>query len=250
MAKDVALLISCLTDQFYPRVGVAVTKILEHFGCLVHFPAEQTCCGRPFYDAGHHEQARVLARRMVEIFERYEYVVTPSASCCAMVRQNYPDLLAGEHAWESGCRRLALRTYEFLEFLDKVLRVDLSMLKLPQRRSVAYQHNCRLRSPGTADRSAETLREIWNLDLRPLPQADQCCGFGGSLALRYPAISAAIAADKADAIAATAAPIVICDDPGCALHISGACHARGFQTLVKHSAELIAEALAIDLSGW
>jgi L-lactate dehydrogenase complex protein LldE len=89
----VALFITCLTDQFYPHVGVAVTKILERFGCAVGFPAAQTCCGQPFFNNGFHPEARDLAKRFVEIFEPYQYVVTPSGSCCAMVREQYHQLL-------------------------------------------------------------------------------------------------------------------------------------------------------------
>ncbi|MCY2952355.1 MAG: (Fe-S)-binding protein [Planctomycetota bacterium] len=106
MPHNVVLFASCLTDQFYPQVGVAVTKILEHFGCEVHFPDEQTCCGQLFYSNGYHGEAAALVKRMIGIFEGFDYVVTPSASCCAMVRAHYPELLAGDHAWESGCRKL------------------------------------------------------------------------------------------------------------------------------------------------
>src|SRR4051812_1552384 len=86
---NVALFITCLTDQFYPHVGVAVTKILEHFGCTVCFPKTQTCCGQPFFNNGYHDDSRALAKRFIEIFEGYDYVVTPSGSCCAMVREQY-----------------------------------------------------------------------------------------------------------------------------------------------------------------
>src|SRR5688500_1458216 len=92
-APHVALFVTCLTDQFQPQVGVAVTKVLEHFGCRVTFPRAQTCCGQPFYNNGFHDDAKQLARRMVELFEPYEYVVTPSGSCCAMVREHVPRLL-------------------------------------------------------------------------------------------------------------------------------------------------------------
>src|SRR5687767_9619880 len=115
MPYDVALFVTCLTDQFYPHVGVAVTKILEHFGCRVHFPDAQTCCGQPFYNNGYHPEARELARRMVGVFEGYDYIVTPSGSCCAMVREHFSHLLKGDHAYEHGCGRVCARTYEFVE---------------------------------------------------------------------------------------------------------------------------------------
>src|SRR6187455_3509668 len=92
MSHRVALFITCLTDQFYPHVGVAVTKILEHFGCEVVFPKTQTCCGQPFFNNGFHDEARELAKKFVDVFEPYDYIVTPSGSCCALARENYPPL--------------------------------------------------------------------------------------------------------------------------------------------------------------
>src|SRR5947209_15650178 len=124
----VALFITCLTDQFYPHVGIAVTKILEHFGCQVSFPSQQTCCGQPFYNNGFHDEARPLACRMVDIFEPFEFVVTPSGSCCAMVREHFEHLLHGDAVYEAPAKRLIAKSYEFVEFLDKVLKVDLSQL--------------------------------------------------------------------------------------------------------------------------
>src|SRR5580692_10286295 len=102
----VALFITCLTDQFYPHVGVAVTKILEKLGCRVEFPGEQTCCGQPFSNNGFFEQSRPLAKRMVEIFSPYDYVVTPSGSCCAMVREQYHMLFKDDAEWEPKVHRL------------------------------------------------------------------------------------------------------------------------------------------------
>src|SRR4051812_40973092 len=99
MSKQVALFITCLTDQFYPRVGVAVTKILERLDCRVAFPQAQTCCGQPFFNNGFHPEAMELAKRFIEIFEPYEYVVTPSGSCCAMVREQFHQLFMNDHAW-------------------------------------------------------------------------------------------------------------------------------------------------------
>lgn len=246
----VALFVTCLTDQFYPRVGVAVTRILEHFGCTVHFPAGQTCCGQPFYNNGYHDEARELAKRMVELFEPYEYVVTPSGSCCAMVREQFPHLLAGDHAWEHGMRKLAGCTFEFVEFLDKVLKVDLTGLSLPQPRNVTYHYTCHLRGIGVKDEAVRLLQQIGNVNFVPLEKTDQCCGFGGTFAVKYPAISGAIVEDKVDCIAATGAQTTVCNDAGCTMNIAGSCRRRGVNTDVRHLAELIAEALGIDADRW
>ncbi|HVT87541.1 MAG TPA: (Fe-S)-binding protein [Tepidisphaeraceae bacterium] len=250
MAYNVALFITCLTDQFYPQVGVAVTKILEHFGCKVVFPDAQTCCGQPFFNNGLHPEARELAKRFVQVFEPYEFIVTPSGSCCAMVREQFHELLKGDHAWEHGLDEVAGRTYEFVEFLDKILKVDLSKLSLPSPTAATYHYTCHLRGIGVKDEGVKLLKQIGNIHFVPLEKSDQCCGFGGTFAVKYPAISGAIVDDKATCIADTKAAITVCNDAGCSMNISGMCHRQGVKTQVKHMAELMAEALGLNLSGW
>ncbi|HZN65086.1 MAG TPA: (Fe-S)-binding protein [Tepidisphaeraceae bacterium] len=246
----VALFITCLTDQFYPHVGVAVTKILEHYGCKVSFPKQQTCCGQPFFNNGFHPEARELAKRFVEVFEPYEYVVTPSGSCCAMVREQFRELLKGDHAWEHGMEQVAHRTFEFVEFLDRVLKVDLSALSLPAKDSITYHYTCHLRGIGIKDQGVRLLQQMGNVDFRAMEKTDQCCGFGGTFAVKYPAISGAIVEDKVNCIAETKAQTVVCNDAGCTMNIAGMCHRRGVPVRVKHFAELMADALKIDASGW
>src|SRR5688500_12495917 len=148
---NVALLITCLTDQFYPHVGVAVTKVLEHFGCRVSFPDAQTCCGQPFFNNGFHPETRPLAERFIEIFEPYEYVVSPSGSRCAMVREQYEYLLKDDPAWAPRMHKVTRATHEFVEFLDKVLKVDLSKLTLPTPEPITYHYTCHLRGIGVKD---------------------------------------------------------------------------------------------------
>jgi L-lactate dehydrogenase complex protein LldE len=243
MPRHVALFVTCLTDQFYPRIGVAVTKILERFGCQVMFPRDQTCCGQPLFNNGYHEDAVLLARRFVE---------TPSGSCCAMVREQFPHLLGHDHAYEHGMRRVASRTYEFVEFLDRVLKVDLSDLSLPgeSARRITYHYTCHLRGIGVKDEGVRMLRQLGNIEFVPLEKTDQCCGFGGTFAVKYPAISGAIVDDKVKCIVATQAPTTVCNDAGCTMNISGMCHRKGVQTRVTHIAELIAEAMGLDLDAW
>jgi len=246
----VGLFITCLTDQFYPRVGVAVTKILEKLGCRVEFPPEQTCCGQPFSNNGFDVSTRPLAKRMVDIFAPYDFVVTPSGSCCAMVREQYHVLFAGDAQWEGPIHKLSQRTFEFVEFLDKVLKVDFSTLRLPVARTMTYHYTCHLRGIGVRDEGVKLLRQIGNVDFVPMEKTDQCCGFGGTFAIKYPAISGAIVEDKTRCIAATKAGTVICNDAGCTMNISGMCHRQGVETKVTHIAELIAEAMGLDLDGW
>jgi L-lactate dehydrogenase complex protein LldE len=247
---NVALFITCLTDQFYPHVGIAVTKVLEHFGCKVCFPEAQTCCGQPFFNNGFHPEAAELARKMVADFEGYEYIVTPSGSCCAMVREHFPELLANDHAYEHGMRHVVSRTYEFVEFIDKVLKVDLSSIKLPAPKTITYHYTCHLRGIGVKDEGVKLLKQIGNVDFRGMEKTDQCCGFGGTFAVKYPAISGAIVEDKVDCIAKTGAEITVCNDAGCSMNISGMCHRHNVPSETKHIAELLAEALGIDVTKW
>src|SRR3954465_2394276 len=256
MSHHVALFITCLTDQFYPQVGIAVTKILEHFGCKVSFPDAQTCCGQPFFNNGFHGEAKELAKRMIEIFEPYDYIVTPSGSCCAMVREQFHELFKGDHAWEHGMGQVSGRTYEFVEFLDKVLKVDLSKLALPGAgpgggpRPVTYHYTCHLRGIGIKDQGVKLLKQMGNVEFRGMEKTDQCCGFGGTFAVKYPAISGAIVEDKVNCIAETKAQTVGCNDAGCTMNIAGMCHRRGVGVEVRHFAELMAEAMGIDVTGW
>jgi L-lactate dehydrogenase complex protein LldE len=250
MSINVALFITCLTDQFYPQVGIAIAKILEHLGCDVEFPQSQTCCGQPFFNNGFHAEAKQLARKFIEDFEKYQYIVTPSGSCCAMVREHFPRLLSDDHAFEHGMREVTSRTYEFVEFLDRVLKVDLSKLSLPKPEVVTYHYTCHLRGLGVTDQAVRLLRQMGNVEFRSLEKTDQCCGFGGTFAVKYPAISGAIVEDKVKCLAATGAETAVCNEAGCTMNIAGMCHRAGVRLRVRHLAELIAEAMGIDVEKW
>lgn len=252
MPHDVALFITCLTDQFYPHVGVAVTKILEKLGCTVHFPEAQTCCGQPFFNNGFHDQAKPLAQRFIEIFEKYPYIVTPSGSCAAMVREQFEVLLKDDPAYAHAMHTVVGKTYEFVEFLDKVLKVDFSQFKLPasEPEAVTYHYTCHLRGIGVKDEGVKLLKQIGGVDFRQMEKTDQCCGFGGTFAVKYPEISGAIVEDKVACIDATGAKTLICNDAGCSMNISGMCHRAGMPVQTRHISELIAEAMGLDTAAW
>ncbi|MDB5358035.1 MAG: Fe-S oxidoreductase [Phycisphaerales bacterium] len=248
MGKNVALFVTCLTDQFYPRVGVAVTKILERLGCSVAFPEAQTCCGQPFFNNGFHPEARKLAEHFLEVFEPYDYIVTPSGSCCAMVREQFHQLFKADAASAHTVEKVVGRTYEFVEFLDKVLKVDVSQFSLPRKEGMTYHYTCHLRAIGVKDEGVRLLQQLGNVDFRPMEKTDQCCGFGGTFAAKYPAISGAIVEDKVQCIAATGASTLICNDAGCTMNISGMCNRQKIPVTTKHIAEVLAEAMGIDVS--
>ena len=245
MAQNVALFITCLTDQFYPGVGIAVTKILEHHGCTVAFPEAQTCCGQPFYNNGFHDDATLLAQKFVEIFESYDAIVTPSGSCCAMVREHFPALLAADPAWAGRMAAARGKTFEFVEFLTKKLKVNFKGLTLPAPESFTYHYTCHQRGLELKDESVGIVKQISGATFTPLEKTDQCCGFGGTFAIKYPAISQAIVEDKMHCIEKTNAQTTICNDAGCTMNIAGMCHRHGVKTNVRHIAEILADAMGI-----
>lgn len=248
---DVALFITCLTDTFEPRVGVAVVRLLRHFGCQVHFPEGQTCCGQPAYNNGFHKQAAAMGRRMVDVFEGEpairgcEYVVTPSGSCATMVKLHIPELLADDPAYAEPARRLARRTWELGSFLTDVLNVDVSSMAMSSRRPVTYHYGCHHRAIQPPERAARLVADLAGVDYRPLEPLDQCCGFGGAFGVLYPKISDAMVGDKLDGIERTGAEMVVFSEVGCAMTMGGAARRRGLSVQFKHVAELLAEALGL-----
>lgn len=241
----IALFIPCLTDSFYPRAGVAVVKVLEHLGHEVEYPAAQTCCGQPMFNNGFHDEARDLMRRMIEIFRPYETVVTPSGSCCAMVREQAPRLFEDDQSMRDAARALAARTYEFVEFLTRVEKVDLRAMGARWPGTATCHDSCHLRgihAIGLAGRLAE---QIEGLELRPLEQADACCGFGGTFASSYAQVSGQMVKDKVSCLAATGASTVICNDAGCTMNMSGTARRAGCDAQFTSLAEIIAESLGL-----
>lgn len=240
---DVALFVTCLTDQYYPQVGVAIVEVLERLGCRVSFPDHQTCCGQPFRNNGFEDEARRLARRMISVFEQADYVVTPSGSCAATVREGYEDLLRDEPEWCARARRLAEKTFEFVEFLTGVLHVDLHALGARLQGRVTYHYSCHLRGLGLKEEAVDLLQAIEGLTHVPLEQREQCCGFGGTFLVKYPWISGPLAREKAQCIRATGAPVVVSNEAGCTMTLARACRREGVDVRFTHVAEVLAESL-------
>jgi len=205
---DVGLFVTCLTDTFYPRAGIAMVKVLEHLGCTVHFPREQTCCGQPMFNSGFEDEARQLARRMVDVFEPYACVVTPSGSCCAMIHDYYEQLLGDDPAYADRARRLIASTHEFVEYLTNVAKVDLRSLGCRWEGHVTYHYSCHLRGIGLTPETGEAARLLGQIDGVRYTQADrldQCCGFGGTFAVKWPEVSGAMVRDKVECLSKTGA---------------------------------------------
>jgi L-lactate dehydrogenase complex protein LldE len=240
---NVSLFITCLTDLFTPEVGLATVEVLEHFGCKVDFPEGQTCCGQPQYNNGYPEESRKLARRMIRVFAKSDFVVTPSGSCCSMIREHYRVLFAGEPE-EAEALAFVAKTYEFVEFLTKVLKADVSALRLPEPTAVTFHYTCHNRGLGmTGEASTRLIGQLGNVTFVPLEKADQCCGFGGTFSVKLPDISGAIVRDKLRCGDATGAGVMVVNDAGCAMNIGGACHRYGAKFRPVHLAQMLALAI-------
>jgi len=218
----VGLFVTCLVDAWLPPVGKAAAAVLERLGVPVDVPPRQSCCGQLHVNTGYPDLAVPLVRRHVRAFADYEAIVTPSGSCAAAVRHQHADVAAaaGDEALLRGVREIAARTYELSEFLIDVLGVTDVGAYFPHR--VTYHPTCHsLRLLRVADRPLRLLRAVRGIDLVELPDADQCCGFGGTFALKNPAVSGAMLADKAAAVRATGARFCTAGDASCLLHIGG-----------------------------
>jgi L-lactate dehydrogenase complex protein LldE len=235
---NIGLLITCLADLFRPSVGFASVKLLEDAGCHVHVP-EQTCCGQPAYNSGDRQTARDLARQAIEAFERYDYVVVPSGSCAGMVIKHYPELFDGEPAWARRARALALKTFELTSFLTDVLKCEGVSAKFDG--SVTYHDSCAgLRELNVKQQPRKLLASVDGLDLKELPGAEVCCGFGGTFCVKYADISVDIVDRKTEDIVATGADTLLAGDLGCLLNRAGRLQRTGADVEVRHVAEVLA----------
>lgn len=242
---NVSLFITCLAESYYPRAGIALVKLLEHLGHTVHFPKDQTCCGQALYNNGFHDESADLARKMIRVFEDADYVVTPSGSCAAMVREHYQPLLAGDHAYEHAAKKLAEKTFEYTEFLLNILKLDLRDLNVTWPGKVTYHYSCHLRGLGITDEAVRLLNQIKDLQYIPLEKMEQCCGFGGTFAIKYPQMSGSMVEDKINCIAKTGAQTVVVNDSGCTMNIAGACRRNNIDVKFITLAEIIAEGLGL-----
>ncbi len=233
----VSLLVTCLADTFFPAIGVATVRLLRRLGVEVAFPPAQTCCGQPHFNSGYAEHARELARHTLRAFDDGCPVVAPSGSCAAMVKLEYPELLHDDRTWAAKARDLARRTHELSDFLINVLGIEDVGARFAGK--VTYHMACHLRGLGVLTEPERLLRKVKDLEYVPLERADECCGFGGSFAVRYPEISGAMVGDKAAFIEQTGADVVVATDGGCLMNIAGCLRRRGSRVRALHLAEVL-----------
>ncbi|MCA9270124.1 MAG: (Fe-S)-binding protein [Planctomycetales bacterium] len=234
------LMITCLGDVVRPAAGQATVRLLRRLGHEVAFPAAQTCCGQPLFNSGFAELARQQARHTIETFQDAAPVVVPSGSCAAMVKVEFPHLFADDPAWRGRAEELAARTFELSDFLVNQLGVVDVGARFDG--TVAYHFACHLRMLNQQDEAVRLIENVAGATVVPLARQDQCCGFGGSFAVRYPEISGRMVDDKAQCIVATGADAVVSTDAGCLMNIGGRLHRQGQKVQVLHLAELLANA--------
>ena len=240
----VALYVTCLVDQVWPEVGLCSALLLRHAGCEVVFDEAQTCCGQPACNTGYQAHGRALAQNVILQWERSraDALVLPSGSCAAQIH-HYPGLFADAPDWRSRAERLAAHTFELAQFLARERR----LASVPGRFSgaVGWHDACHgLRDLAIHGEPRALLRLVRGLQLRELPLADACCGFGGTFAVKYPEISVAIADRKLDAIAQAGVDAVVSGDVSCLMHLRGRLQRRGSRVRALHLAEVLAAGAA------
>jgi L-lactate dehydrogenase complex protein LldE len=235
----VGLFVTCLVDLFRPSVGFAAIKLLEDAGCAVEVPQAQTCCGQPAYNSGDRADAKVIARGVIEAFGPLDYLVAPSGSCAGMIRKHYPALFADDAEWLPRAEALAAKSFELVSFLTDVR--GMSSVAARYEGSITYHDSCSgLRELGIREQPRRLLATVEGLDLIELPEADVCCGFGGTFCVKYPDISNAIVEKKTAMIAATGAETLLAGDLGCLMNMAGKLKRQGFRTESRHVAEVLA----------
>ena len=226
----VSIFVTCLVDQVFPRVGMAMAEVLERAGCEVEFREAQTCCGQPAFNSGYREEARAVADHFLKVFAGAEYIVVPSGSCAAMISHHYADLF--DHHEET-------RVHEFSQFLTGVLGVDDVGARLDA--VVTYHDSCHaLRELKIKDAPRRLLANVRDLKLVEMEPAEECCGFGGTFAVKFAELSGAMARTKIEAIERTGAATVVSADPSCLMQIQGALTRAGSDIGTLHLAEVLA----------
>jgi L-lactate dehydrogenase complex protein LldE len=238
--RRVSLFITCVVDQFFPAVGLSVVEVLERLGIAVDFPEAQTCCGQPAFNSGFHEEARQVARTMLRAFADSEVVVAPSGSCTAMVRHGYEEIFHDYPTELAEARALAARTYEFSEFLHNILHIEDT--GAPRWNGAVTLHpSCHLsRELGIREPAKKLLAAVPGIDVREMALADDCCGFGGTFAVKFDGISAAMADDKLNRAAESGASHIVACDMSCLMHLDGRARRRGMDLHCVHLAQVLA----------
>ncbi|MEZ4712647.1 MAG: (Fe-S)-binding protein [Caldilineaceae bacterium] len=244
IGKPVSLFVTCMVDMLYPNTGMSVVEVLEHLGVEVDFPMAQTCCGQPGFNSGYHNEARQVARQFLRAFHDAQVIVTPSGSCAAMVRHEYPALFADEPELLPTAQRMAAITWEFTEFLVDGLGVTDLQGRLPELQSFAFHDACHgLRLLGLGQAGRTLLANIENATVDELVGCDACCGFGGLFSVKMADVSGAMLERKMENIYACPAPTILTGDVSCMTHMNGGLQKNSSAKKVRHVADILAESI-------
>jgi len=230
---------TCLADMFYPGAGMAGIELLQRSGIRVVFPSRQTCCGQPAYNSGFPDEARTVAAKQIELFCKDYPIVVPSGSCAGMMRHHYPKLFQNDSRIDK-VAAFSERVFELSEFL--VHAVDIKLADQGPPIKVTWHSSCHaMREMGVTEDSKALIRRLKNVELVELQRETDCCGFGGTFAVKQPAISAVMVKDKSDDIRQTGAQRFITGDCGCLMNISGAMQNTDTPIQGQHLADFIWE---------
>jgi L-lactate dehydrogenase complex protein LldE len=233
-----------MIDMMYPETGMSVVKVLEHLGIEVEFPMDQTCCGQPGFNAGYRKEARAVAEQFLHAFRNAEVIVTPSGSCAAMVRHEYPVLFANDPAHHNEALRMASITWEFSEFIVDGLGIQNLNARLPRPQSFAFHDACHgLRILGLGECGRTLLHHVDQATLTELPDHDVCCGFGGLFSIKMADVSGAMLQKKINCINACTADCIVTGDVSCMTHMNGGLSRQQSPRRVRHLADVLAEGI-------
>ena len=233
------LFITCLTDSFFPETGKAIVDIFSRLGIRVDFTPEQTCCGQPQFNAGLRKDARAIAEHTIKVFENAKGdIVTPSGSCAHHFRHNYLEIFEGDSVWFPRAKALSERVYEFTEYLvDKLHVTDVGA---NWNGTLTYHPSCHTLRGINVDRQPRTLlQNVHGATLVDLPNAEECCGFGGVMSVEHPELSAEWLKRKISNLEESQAPVLVVTDAGCLMHIAGGLNRQGKKQQVMHIAEVL-----------
>jgi L-lactate dehydrogenase complex protein LldE len=243
----VSLFITCYNDTLFPETGKAVVRVLERLGHTIDFLPDQTCCGQMHWNTGYHREAVPIIRHFAEVFRDSEAICIPSSSCVAMIRDHYHKaaLASGDQAFIADVEALLPRVYEFSEFLVNKLGVTDVGASYPHR--VTYHASCHsIRSLHLGGIPLRLLGAVRGLQLVDLPEVEQCCGFGGTFAIKNADVSSAMLADKARQVLNAGAEVCTAVDNSCLMHIYGGLHRLRTNVRTAHLAEILARESASD----
>lgn len=239
MPARVSLFVTCIVDQLFPKVGLAMADVLERLGYDVDFPEDQTCCGQPAFNSGYRDEARAVARHFLTVFREADCIVVPSGSCTSMITHHFEDIFQNEPDRLAEARALTPKVYEFSKFLLEVAGVEDVGARLDE--IVTYHDSCHaLRDLGIRGGPRKLLENVRGLELREMDVAEECCGFGGTFSVKFAEVSGGMARTKIESILRTGARAVVSIDSSCLMQLQGALSRAGLPIRTMHLAEVLA----------